>query len=67
MVRLSRLADEIIWPNILQQTGSILGDIVSKNKQLTGYVTIVCVKSFMLLVKVVVDLYDRQHIHRLYA
>ena len=38
VVRLSRLADEIIWPHILQQTGSILGDNVSENKQLTGSV-----------------------------
>ena len=36
VVRLSRVADEIIWPHILSQTGSILGDIGSENKQLVG-------------------------------
>ena len=36
---IKNLADKIIWPHILLQTGSILGDIVSKNKQFTGSVT----------------------------
>ena len=39
VLSLSRFADEIMWPHILQQMGSILGDIVSENKQLTGSVT----------------------------
>ena len=38
MVRLFRLPDGIILPHILPQTGSILGGIVSENKQLTGSV-----------------------------
>lgn len=32
-VRLSHLPDETIWSHILQQTGTILGDLVSEKKQ----------------------------------
>jgi len=39
VARLSRLTDKIIWPHILPQTDSILGDIVGKNNQFTGSVT----------------------------
>ena len=37
--RLPRLTDDTIWPHIALQTGSTLGKLVSKYKQLTGSVT----------------------------
>ena len=39
VVRSFHLSDEIIRPNILSQTGSILGGIISENEQFRGFVT----------------------------